>query len=108
MQGHGDYVMHTGISPEIRAPERLVFTWVSKYTQHRETLVTVELFARGEQTELVLTQVQLPDEEARQGHARGWTSIMAHLATYLEQQSTPYTFFVVKIPAASCGAFRNL
>ncbi len=89
MQVQDDYVIHTGIYREIQAPERLVFTWVSKYTQHRETLVTVELFARGDQTELVLTQVQLPDEEARQRHALGWISIMAHLATYLEQKFTP-------------------
>jgi Activator of Hsp90 ATPase homolog 1-like protein len=49
----------------------------------------VELFARGDQTELVLTQVQLPDEEARQRHAVGWRAIMAHLATYMENKLKP-------------------
>lgn len=89
MQVQDDYVIHTGSYREIQTPERLVFTWVSKYTQHRETLVTVELFARGDQTELVLTQVQLPDEEARQRHALGWISIMAHLATYMANKLKP-------------------
>jgi uncharacterized protein YndB with AHSA1/START domain len=37
MQVQDDYVIHTGIYREIHAPERLIFTWVSKYTQHRET-----------------------------------------------------------------------
>jgi uncharacterized protein YndB with AHSA1/START domain len=89
MQDQDDYVTHTGIYREIKPPERLVFTWVSKYTQHRETLVTVELFEGGDKTELVLTQVQLPDEEAMQRHAFGWTSIMAHLATYMENKLKP-------------------
>ena len=92
MQDQDDYVIHTGIYREIKSPERLVFTWVSKYTQHRETLVTVELVERGDQTELVLTQVQLPDEEARQRHAFGWVSIMAHLATYMEHKLKPKNF----------------
>jgi uncharacterized protein YndB with AHSA1/START domain len=89
MQDQDDYVIHTGIYREIKPPERLVFTWVSKYTQHRETLVTVELFERVDKTELVLTQVQLPNEEARQRHAFGWTSIVAHLATYMENKLKP-------------------
>lgn len=75
--------INTGVYREIKAPERLVFTWVSADTDTRETLVTVELFERGHKTELVLTQVQLPDEEAVRRHVSGWTKIVENLANHI-------------------------
>src|SRR5579864_2938696 len=53
----------TGIYRECRPPEKLVFTWVSKHTHYRYSLVTLDFLARGEATELILRQTQLPDEE---------------------------------------------
>lgn len=75
---HGTYT-HTGVYQEILRPEKLVFTWSSVNTQYNETLVTVELIQRGQQTELVLTHSGLPDEKARQMHAIGWESILDKL-----------------------------
>ncbi len=80
----GERTVHTGVYREVRPPEKLVFTWTSKHTQHRDTLVTVELRALGEQTELMLTQTLLPDEAAVHRHVRGWTRIVEHLTTYLQ------------------------
>lgn len=74
---------HTGIYRELRPPEKLVFTWISGNTKQQETLVTVELFARGEQTELILTHERLPSAEAAQNHAQGWASVLARLAQVL-------------------------
>ncbi|MBI3769162.1 MAG: SRPBCC domain-containing protein [Deltaproteobacteria bacterium] len=74
---------HTGEYRELRRPERLVFTWISKNTLDRETLVTVELRPIGQETELTLTHERLPDDEARRKHERGWTTILEKLAAHL-------------------------
>jgi len=89
---HGARTVHTGVYREIRPPEKLVFTWKSQSTQQIATLVTVELRARGDQTELTLTQTRLPDDGAVQMHTRGWTQIMEHLAAFVQvSQRTPDT-----------------
>ncbi len=80
----GTGVVHTGTYREIVPPEKLVFTWISKFTQYRASLVSVELFERGEATELVLTQTQLPDEEAVRLHTAGWTELTERLTKLLE------------------------
>jgi uncharacterized protein YndB with AHSA1/START domain len=80
----GERLVHTGVYREVRPPEKLVFTWKSKHTQHRDTLVAVELRALGDKTELRLTQTLLPDEVAMHQHIRGWTQIVEHLAAYLQ------------------------
>lgn len=79
----GERTAHVGVYREIRSPERLVFTWRSTHTRHRDTLVTVELRALGDETELVLTQTLLPDEDAMHQHTRGWAQIVERLAAYV-------------------------
>lgn len=74
---------HAGEYREIRPPQRLVFTWRSNATRNEETLVTVELYPRGDETELVLTHERLPDEPAVVKHTQGWRGIMEKLAMYL-------------------------
>jgi uncharacterized protein YndB with AHSA1/START domain len=83
MRNETDEVVHTGEYREIRPPERLVFTWQSSMTANEETLVTVELFPRGEGTELVLTHERLPDELSARKHDGGWQSIVEKLGMYL-------------------------
>jgi uncharacterized protein YndB with AHSA1/START domain len=47
---------HTNVYRDVTPPEKLVFTWTSRNTVQRETLVTVVLHALGnERTELQLT-----------------------------------------------------
>lgn len=74
---------HTGEYLEIRRPERLVFTWRSRTTRDRETVVTVGLRAVGAETELTLVHERLPDDESRGMHERGWSSIVEELAAHL-------------------------
>lgn len=76
---------HTGVYREITPPKKLVFTWISGNTQHQETLVTVELTARGEQTELVLTHERFPNAESAQNHTQGWQGVFAQLEKFLTQ-----------------------
>ena len=75
----GADTIHTGLYREIIPPEKLVFTWVSKHTHYRESLVTLEFLAHGEATELILLQTRLPDDEAVERHTVGWTQLIEHL-----------------------------
>ncbi len=83
MRRDGEDLPHTGVYREITPPERLVFTWTSFGTQHRESLVTIELSEHPDGTELVLTHERLPDTEAVRRHTAGWTSILEKLAARL-------------------------
>lgn len=60
----------------MKAPERLVFTWLwedhPNLGDSGDTLVTVELFDRGGRTELILTHEGFVSEAAREDHATGW------------------------------------
>jgi uncharacterized protein YndB with AHSA1/START domain len=90
-----DIVHVSGIYQKIRQPRGLVFTHMfehrgssAPFTQvglaGHETLVTVELIAHGETTELILVQEQIPTPDAEQMLQVGWQGIMANLARHLE------------------------
>lgn len=78
MRHSGGEVAHWGEYVAIDPPALLSFTWISVNTDHRPTLVTVELSERGAGTELVLTHRELPANQV-DGHRRGWTAIVALL-----------------------------
>jgi uncharacterized protein YndB with AHSA1/START domain len=67
----GDYE-HRG---EYLAIVPLSFTWISRATDHRPTVVTIEFHERGTGTELVLTHRRLAPK-AVEGHRKGWTDIV--------------------------------
>ena len=85
MGSEPDGVEHTGEYRELRRGERLVFTWNSKNTFGRETLVTIDLRPVGRETELTLTHEGLTSEEWRRRHEGGWTSIVEKLAAHVAQ-----------------------
>jgi len=69
----------SGVYREIDPPSRLVFTWAWRQddgSRGHETLVTLEFLDRGEASELVLTQEDFRDEDARGKHAGGWASAL--------------------------------
>jgi uncharacterized protein YndB with AHSA1/START domain len=81
--GEGTYL-------EVKPPEKIVFTWAwSKETRggpsmdmHPEspvTEVTVEFFAHGENTELVLTHRGLGSAKLRKEHETGWIGCLNEL-----------------------------
>jgi uncharacterized protein YndB with AHSA1/START domain len=86
MRGQSGEWLHTGEYREIRPPERLVFTWRSHATRWKDSLVTVELSAQGEDTELTLTHELLPDEEVIRQHTQGWQGIVDKLASYFSHR----------------------
>jgi uncharacterized protein YndB with AHSA1/START domain len=69
----------SGTYVEIDRPRKLVFTWVGPLTNNVDTLVTVELNPRGDETELVLTHEHLPTLRIYEGHTIGWGNILDHL-----------------------------
>jgi uncharacterized protein YndB with AHSA1/START domain len=73
----------SGTYVKIDRPRTLVFTWIGPLTNNVNTLVTVELYPRGDETDLVLTHERLPTTAILEGHTRGWGNILDHLADAL-------------------------
>jgi uncharacterized protein YndB with AHSA1/START domain/ketosteroid isomerase-like protein len=84
MKGGKDDTDHTGQYQQIDPPSKLSFTWISKNTDSKATLVTIELFQRGDQTELILTHERFPSAERVRQHKGGWSQIADRLAQYLK------------------------
>ena len=70
-----------GVYREVKPVEKLVFTWswtkdspdgANLHPGSEETLVTVEFFARGNSTEVVLTHTAFATAARRDEHDRGW------------------------------------
>ena len=73
---------HWGEYLAIEPPSRLSFTWISANTDLRPSVVTIELFERGEETELVLTHRRLPVGKV-DAHRKGWGDIVRKLGETL-------------------------
>jgi uncharacterized protein YndB with AHSA1/START domain len=86
MIGDGRRIEHTGEYREVDPHRRLVFTWQSPYTGPNPSLVTIELTARDDGTDLVLTHEFLP-ADAVDSHAGGWGSMLDRLAAELATPS---------------------
>jgi uncharacterized protein YndB with AHSA1/START domain len=82
-----------GIFHEVKPPEKLVFTWAwekvppekgkSEDLQITESLVTVELIARGSSTEMVFTHENFTSAKIRDDHQKGWVGCFEVLEKYL-------------------------
>jgi len=70
----------SGVYVHVDRPHKLVFTWIGPLTNNENTLVTLELHPRGDETDLVITHERLPTTAIIEGHTRGWGNILDHLA----------------------------
>ena len=75
----GEEMTMLGEYRELQPDKKIVFTWQWQDDEDWEdhiSIVTVELYDRDGDTELRLTHEQLPNEESRDGHSRGWNSAL--------------------------------
>ena len=88
----GEYFTTVGTYREVKAPERLVFTWQFEKDgsgdefgelEDPEMLVTLELKALGKQTELVLTHEKFASVESRDRHNDGWGRCLNALGEFV-------------------------
>jgi uncharacterized protein YndB with AHSA1/START domain len=91
----GEFFTAVGEFREVKAPERLVYTWDWEKegsgaefgeVEGKPSLVTVEFLPRGDRTEFVLTHSRFATVESRDNHARGWGRIADGLAEFVEQE----------------------
>ena len=82
-----------GIYKEISSPEKLVFTWMWEEgvscdggppEPPVETLVTLEFFERGNETDVVLTHERFPNVGSRDKHNEGWAGCLGRLEQGLQ------------------------
>jgi glutathione S-transferase len=93
---------------EIKAPERIVFTWKwegGAMGGMGETLVTVTLDERrgehGVETEVRLLHSGFPAPEARDGHHNGWNSVLNKLVDLADPRGSAATLTVYGDPRST-------
>jgi uncharacterized protein YndB with AHSA1/START domain len=85
-----------GTFREVKPPEKLVFTWAwekvpagkgePEQLDEGESLVTVELIARGKSTEMIFTHESFANAKIRDEHQKGWDGCFEVLDKYLKGQ----------------------
>ena len=88
MKGKTEDFDHNGVYQVVEPPSKLGFTWISKGTDNQPTLVTVEIFERGKQSELVLTHERFPKAQMVERHKGGWSQIADKLAQRFAQNAS--------------------
>jgi uncharacterized protein YndB with AHSA1/START domain len=82
INSEGEEMTMRGEFRELQPDKKIAFTWQWEDDEDWEnhiSIVTVELYDRDGGTELRLTHEQLPNEESRDGHTRGWESALDKL-----------------------------
>ncbi|HYK53024.1 MAG TPA: SRPBCC domain-containing protein [Candidatus Eremiobacteraceae bacterium] len=66
----------------IERPSRISYTWAWDEDDGpgHESLVTIDFAESGRETDVTLTHERLANEQSRDGHRHGWTSILDNLA----------------------------
>jgi uncharacterized protein YndB with AHSA1/START domain len=82
---------HYGRFLEIDRPRRVAFTWMSEATKGAESVVTVTMEPRGEQTEVTLCHSGVPDDELGRQHHEGWSWILSALGDALASRRSAST-----------------
>ena len=71
---------HYGRFIRLERPRCIEHTWVSEATQGVESVVTITLEPRGDETELTLRHTGVPNDEMGRRHKDGWTWVLSMLA----------------------------
>ena len=79
MRAGEDDMPHAGTYKAIDPYNRIVFSWESPFSVEGST-VTLDFRPEGDSTHLTLTHIRFPNQESRDNHEGGWTTILARLA----------------------------
>lgn len=71
----------------VEPPAKLVFTWAGADNPGETTLVTVELFPLGDESELVLTHERFQKADLAGRYESGWGTIADKFAAYLSRHA---------------------
>jgi uncharacterized protein YndB with AHSA1/START domain len=85
----GKEVTIQGDYREIVPGDKIVFTWKhcdDERWKNQISIVTVEFSDRNGGTELRLKHEKLPGEESRDGHNRGWNSVLDRLEEFVSRE----------------------
>jgi uncharacterized protein YndB with AHSA1/START domain len=74
----------SGTYREVVPPTRLVMTWRWD-GEDVDSVVTIELTARGDVTDLDLRHERLPSDQSRDEHAQGWIDCLDRLPGWLAE-----------------------
>jgi uncharacterized protein YndB with AHSA1/START domain len=77
---------HVGSYEIVEPPAKLRFTWSGLENPAEITMVTVEFFAYGEESELVITHEDFTKPDVAQRYEMGWGTISRKFAEYLAKQ----------------------
>ena len=75
---------HFGRFVVLDPAKKLEYTWMSPFTGGLESVVTVELAGKGDDTLLQLRHSNLPDDEGGHMHTAGWTSRLNAVAEHFQ------------------------
>ena len=90
--GKGETYWGQGVYREVKPPEKIVFSWrwtkgtpdgAQLHPGSPETEVSVEFFARGNSTEVVLTHTGFGSAKDRDEHNKGWNGCLDIMARVL-------------------------
>lgn len=84
MKHEGQDLPHSGEYRIIDRPNKLQFTWNSKYAGDHDSLVTIDFVLVDGKTQLVLTHEGVPEEQV-EGHTKGWGGFVDKLAAWLSR-----------------------
>jgi len=82
---------HYGRFLQIDRPRVVAHTWMSEATKGAESVVTVTMEARGDETEVTLRHSGVPDDEMGRQHKDGWAWILSALADSLAARRSAST-----------------
>jgi len=88
MKGKDKDHVHIGTYQVVEPPARLVFTWAADESPGDVTLVTVEFFPFGDESELVLTHERFSKADLAKRYETGWATIVEKFAAYLSLYSS--------------------
>lgn len=77
---------HIGTYQVVDPPAKLSFTWSGVENSKELTLVTVEFFPHGDESELVITHERLAQADVAQRYQNGWGTIADKFAAYLARE----------------------